>query len=75
MESKKLVKENNIDEHLLCRVYHSDDIITVELSYKNGKRLIIKSFRKDYKGIEESETFLNKFKCSQDILDYFDRRK
>lgn len=70
MDAKELIKENIVDDDLIIKTYNTKEKIILEISYLEGRHMVIKNYPKTAKGEKECEEFENKFKSSNDIINY-----
>lgn len=71
MGDKTLIRESELDENLVARIYHSEEKIILEICYMNGRFMIIKNYNNDRAGEKACEDFIDKFKSVDDIFQYF----
>jgi uncharacterized protein (DUF1330 family) len=71
MEDRVLIKESEIDENLVIKIYHTEEKIILEISCMGGKYMIIKNYTKNLAGEKSCQEFIDKFKSVDDVFDYF----
>jgi len=62
MDNKTLIRENEIEDDLVSKIYHTEDKIILEICYNSGKFMIIKNYPKNPSGEKSCEDFLDKIK-------------
>lgn len=69
-ENRILIREIRVSEDAVIRNYDTENRIVSELSYLDGRFLVVKSYERSPKGEKLCDEFVKKFKTKQDVLDY-----